>query len=89
MRSMLDGPLKVPSKLRMVNIVAVLTMDDLLVVTPERAEGSSDTVSIEVPAGKSLKIETTPGGEEYADIEVPAGKVATFRIIVSVEVVDA
>lgn len=29
---------------------------------------------LEITAGKSLKIETSPRGEEVLDVEVPAGK---------------
>jgi len=36
-------------------------------------------------AGKRLKIETSPGGEEILDEEVPAGKSWKIRIAVSVE----
>jgi len=31
-------------------------------------------------AGKHLKIETSPGGDEILDYEVPAGKVATVKV---------
>ena len=43
--------------------------------------GSQD---IELVAGKSLKIETTPSGEEVLDVECPAGKVWSARVIVEI-----
>jgi len=37
-------------------------------------------------AGKSLKIETSPGGSEYLDAEVPAGK--SWQVTVSVHITE-
>ena len=45
----------------------------------------SGSESITLMAGKRLKIETSPGGEEILDEEVPAGKSWKIRIAVSVE----
>jgi len=39
---------------------------------------------LDIAAGKSLKIETTPGGEEILNAEVPAGK--TWSTIIIVEI---
>ena len=39
-----------------------------------------------IPSGKSLKIETTPDGEEVLNEEVPAGKIWTVRL--DVEIVE-
>ena len=44
----------------------------------------SDAVTL--TAGKHLKIETSPSGEELLDAEVPAGK--TWTVTVSVHVVE-
>jgi len=39
-------------------------------------------VEIVIPAGKSLKIETSPGGEEILDVECPEGKVWSALVFV-------
>ena len=44
----------------------------------------NDTVT--VAAGKSLKVETSPGGEELLDEEVPTGK--SWDVTVSVYIVE-
>ena len=41
--------------------------------------------SITVPAGKSLKIETSPNGTEVLDAECPAGKQWKVHISVFIE----
>jgi len=41
---------------------------------------------LEIPAGKSLKIETSPDGEDILNAEVPAGK--TWKTIIIVEIVE-
>ncbi len=43
----------------------------------------SDTV--EIAAGKFLKIETTPSGEELLNVEVPGGKTWTVTVTVHIE----
>jgi len=40
-----------------------------------------------VPAGKTLKFETTPGGQELLNVVVPAGK--TWTVTVNVYVVES
>lgn len=40
-------------------------------------------------AGQSLKIETSPGGEELLNRECPVGKEWLVRIIVEIEETDA
>ena len=40
-------------------------------------------------AGKSLRIETTPGGSEILDEECPAGKAWTVSVNVIIKEVDA
>lgn len=36
-------------------------------------------------AGKSLKIESSPGGDEHFDMTVPAGKTWNVRVFVRIE----
>jgi hypothetical protein len=45
--------------------------------------------TFEIAAGKSLRIETTPSGEEILDVEVPEGKVWTVTVSVRVIEEDA
>lgn len=45
--------------------------------------------TIQVEAGTSLKIETSPGGEEVLDVTVPAGKKWTVGLAVGVVETDA
>ena len=45
--------------------------------------------SFQVDAGQSLKIESSPRGEEILDADCPAGKVWTVRIELSVIEQDA
>ena len=42
--------------------------------------------TFDVVAGKSLKIETSPGGETYLDATVPAGEKWTVSMSVQVKV---
>ena len=44
---------------------------------------------VDVAAGQSIKIETTPEGEEVLDAECPAGKAWSVRVIVEIEESDA
>jgi len=44
---------------------------------------------VSVVAGKSLRIETTPGGSEILDEECPAGKAWTVSVNVTIKEVDA
>lgn len=43
------------------------------------SSGSGEQM-VAVPAGKSLKIETVPAGEEVLDVETPAGYLITYHI---------
>ncbi len=45
--------------------------------------------AIEVAAGQSLKIETSPHGSEILDVECPRGKVWILSINVCIEECDA
>ena len=40
--------------------------------------------TFDVPAGKTLRIETSPSGENILEVEVPAGK--TYRVIINVNI---
>jgi hypothetical protein len=44
---------------------------------------------ITIAAGQSLKIETSPDGEEVLDIACPVGKAWNARIIVEIDETDA
>lgn len=55
---------------------------------PQRVTKAGSGVVV-VTAGQSLKIETTPAGEEMLDAEVPAGKVWTATVSVHVVETDA
>ena len=69
--------------------MATITMDDLVTVIPERIKGESETITGQIVAGKRLKVETTPAGEEIVNALVPAGKVCNYKVVVAVELVDA
>jgi len=43
-------------------------------------KSASGDVTIDVPAGKTLRIESSPGGEEVFSYETPAGKVINYFI---------
>lgn len=57
--------------------------------TREGALVSRASEIVEMAAGKTLKIETSPSGEEILDVTVPAGKKWSVGIVVSVEETDA
>ena len=69
--------------------MAAKTMDDIIRTVPARLMGGTETLSGEIPAGKALKIDTSPQGEELVDALVPAGKKCIYSISVSLELVDA
>ncbi len=49
---------------------------------------SSASEVLELEAGKRLRIETTPGGEEVLDVVVPDGKHWSVGIVVTVTATD-
>jgi len=62
--------------------------------TVERAAVSArtdatGTYSFDCAAGKNLKIETSPAGEEILNTDVPAGKQRTYTVTVTYVEVDA
>ena len=69
--------------------MAVITMDDLISVIPEMTKGSTETITGSAVAGQRIKIETSPGGDELVDALVPSGKVCNYKLVLSVELVDA
>lgn len=60
----------------------VMELDDASVSTAGYV-GTDDFI---VPAGKSLKIETLPEGEEVLNVEVPEGK--SWRVQVNLEITE-
>ena len=54
---------------------------------PARLETShsAGAATFSLAAGKSLKIETSPDGDEYLDIEVPEGEawVVTIEVVIN------
>jgi len=44
---------------------------------------------VEAAAGQSLKIETSPDGDDILDVECPAGKAWSVRVIVEITETDA
>lgn len=45
--------------------------------------------AVQIAAGKRLRIETTPDGEELLDVPVPSGKTWAIRVHVYVDESDA
>ena len=60
--------------------------ETIIVAATLRSGHDSD---IDVVAGQSLKIETSPDGEDILDIECPVGKVWKARVIVEITETDA
>ena len=56
---------------------------------PARSVYVSSGDEVEIPAGKTLKIETSPRGQDILEVEVPAGKVWTVRFNLVVDESDA
>ena len=61
-----------------------VNLNDQIVTIPERKKGTTDTLTFTVPAGKTLKIATSPSGEEIAAGTVPVGKQWAVRVVVSI-----
>lgn len=57
--------------------------------TPAKTRLHGECVDIELAAGKSLKIETSPQGDELIDTEVPEGKVWKISIGINITEEDA
>lgn len=56
---------------------------------PQKTVKSGSTEAVSVPAGKALRVETSPGGEELLNAVCPPGKKWTARIIVEITETDA
>ncbi len=56
---------------------------------PAKVIRSGQEMEISIPVGTSLRIETTPGGEDILNVECPAGKVWVARVIVEITETDA
>lgn len=59
--------------------------------TPAKAERtlySGQADSIEITSGQTLKIESSPGGEEILDVKVPEGKRWVTTIQVAIQEFD-
>ncbi len=58
-------------------------------VWPSKVVKSGKEDAIAIPAGRSLRIETSPDGEELLDEMCPPGKLWTARVIVEITETDA
>jgi hypothetical protein len=58
---------------------------ELTVSTTPAHTRRSGVETVVIPAGKTLRIETTPSGEEILSVEVPAGKQWTTYLMVGVQ----
>jgi hypothetical protein len=66
-----------------------IDLNALKVTEPERVRYETETMTGEVAAGKTLKIDTSPLGVEIAAGVVPVGKVWAYQIVVSIIERDA
>ena len=62
-------------------------LNDLKVTTTPVTQIKTDTVVVEVPAGKTFKVETTPDGEEILIGLVPVGK--KWRVAITLSIVES
>ena len=65
---------------------AIVTPAKLAV--PQKVAYTGQAGNIEVTSGKTLKIETTPGGGEILETTVPAGKKWTVYVKVEIQESD-
>ena len=49
--------------------------------------GYTGTDDFNIPAGSRLRIETSPGGDEYLDVQVPEGK--EWRVQINIEITES
>jgi hypothetical protein len=64
---------------------------DLSTVTKPAVQESSNSYGTQVlfmAAGKTLKVETSPNGEDVLDITVPSGKVWEVSVTISIKETD-
>jgi len=69
--------------------MAVVNLNELLEIVPARSIAASDTIEFEVSAGKTLKLETAPDGDDLASGTVPSGKKWIGKWNITFEEVDA
>lgn len=67
----------------------MVNLNEAKVVVPERINYDPQTITQMVPAEKTLKIATSPDGEEFLEGTVPEGKVWKVVITISIEECDA
>ena len=67
----------------------VINLNDLKTVRPERIKYESETITTEVVAGKTLRLETSPQGNEIASGTVPEGKAWLVRWVLSITETNA
>lgn len=60
-------------------------LDDIKEIIPEKVVYNPQTLSVRVPAGKTLKIETTPDGTEVLSITASNGTDLIADITVSIK----
>ena len=65
------------------------TMSIASLTRPARGDSMCFMGTATIPAGKTLKIETSPKGEELYEYEVPAGKVMTVKLRLEYALEDA
>lgn len=63
-----------------------ITLDRDVIVAQEKLHG--EEADVVIPAGKRLRIETTPDGVEILDALVPSGKQWTATVSVSIDETD-
>lgn len=61
-----------------------IDLDDVRQTIPERVIYDPQTLEVHIPAGKTLRIETTPDGEEPVEITASNGTdlIATIIVII-------
>lgn len=64
-------------------------LNETKVVIPEITRYNTDTITVKVPEGVTLRIETSPDGAEIASGVVPDGKVWDVKITVAIAESDA
>lgn len=65
----------------------MVDLNNAKVVVPERIDYAPQTITKVIPAGKVLKIATSPYGEEFLEGTVPEGKV--WRVEITVAIVES
>jgi len=66
-----------------------MTLSSTTSAAKAETKHSIGTDEFTMAAGQSLKIETSPNGEDVLDVEVPAGKSWTVIVDVSIREVSA